>query len=197
VVGQGRLLADDGSEVGVAPGWILHRHPDDELLHVGGDSRAPDPTARRAIVLAGDQLAVPAQDRVGCDQAGELAEPATADDPALDGQASPLVVGEAQAPSAELVAEHAVLLAQEVDDLELTGVNPARHAEDQEPHSFGAHRGTMVALPVIDLGPAMSTTTPGYASHSCRRAFGTRAAYCSSPASGRVWRRALTPVDWA
>ena len=46
--------------------------------------------------------------------------------------------------------EHTVLLAQEVDDLELTGVDPCRHPEDQEPHSFGAHRGTMVALPVRD-----------------------------------------------
>jgi hypothetical protein len=47
----------------------------------------------------------PAQDRVGRDQARELAEPATADDPALDGQASPLVVGEAQPPSAELLVD--------------------------------------------------------------------------------------------
>src|ERR1044071_1982102 len=46
-----------------------------------------------------------------------------------------------------------------------TGRDPARHPEDQEPHSFGAHRGTMVALPVIDLGPATSTTTLGYALH--------------------------------
>jgi hypothetical protein len=44
----------------VAPGRILRRHPDDQLLQVGGDRRAPDPAARGAIVLAGDQLAVPA-----------------------------------------------------------------------------------------------------------------------------------------
>jgi hypothetical protein len=35
------------------------------------------------------------QDRVGCDQAGELAEPATTNDPTLDGQASSLVIIEA------------------------------------------------------------------------------------------------------
>jgi hypothetical protein len=48
-----------------------------------------------------------------------------------------------------LLAEDAVLLAQEVDDLELAGVDPARHPEDQEPHSLGAHRGDMVARLVI------------------------------------------------
>src|SRR5258708_3738257 len=37
----------------------------------------------------------------------------------LDGQASPLVIGEPQPPPAELLAKDAVLLAQEVDDLEL------------------------------------------------------------------------------
>ena len=104
-----------------APGRILRRHPDDELLHVGGDSRTTGPSARRAAVLASDQLAVPAQDRVGRDQASELAQPTMSDGPALDGYAPPLVIGEPQAPPAELLAEDAVLLAQEVDDLKLAG----------------------------------------------------------------------------
>jgi hypothetical protein len=93
----------------------------------------------------GDQLTVPAQDRVGRDQARELAQPATTDDPALGSQASPLIIGEPQPPPAELLAEDAVLLAQEVDDLELAGVDPARHPQDQESHSLGAHRSAMVA----------------------------------------------------
>lgn len=78
----------------VTPGGILRCHPDGELFHVSGHGRTPGPTARRAVGLAGDQLAVPAQDRLGRDQASELAQPATTDDPALDGQASPLVIGE-------------------------------------------------------------------------------------------------------
>jgi hypothetical protein len=95
----------------VPPRRVRGRHPDDQLFHLDGDGRTPEPAARRAVVLAGDQLAVPAQDRVRRDQARKLAEPATTDDPALDRQASPLVVGEAQPPSAELLAEDAVLLA--------------------------------------------------------------------------------------
>jgi hypothetical protein len=58
-------------------------------------------------------------------------------------------------------------------------LDPACHPDDQEPHSFGAHR-TMVALPVIDLGPATSTPTLGYASHS-------------RPASFRHTTRSATP----
>jgi hypothetical protein len=54
---------------------VRRRHLDDELFHLDGDSRTPGPAARRAIVLAGDQLAVPAQDRVGRDKPRELAEP--------------------------------------------------------------------------------------------------------------------------
>ena len=36
------------------------RHPDHELLRVGGDSGTPSPAARRAVVLSGGQFAVPA-----------------------------------------------------------------------------------------------------------------------------------------
>jgi hypothetical protein len=73
-----------------------------------------------------------------------------------------------------LLAEYVILLAQEVDDLELTVVDPARHPADQEPRSFGAHRGTMVALPVIDLEAATRTPTLGYASYFLPAGSGTR-----------------------
>jgi hypothetical protein len=59
-------------------------------------------------------------------------------DPALYGQASSLVIVEGQAPPTVLLAKDAVLLAQEVDDLELAGVDPAGHPHDQKPHGIGA-----------------------------------------------------------
>ena len=49
-------------------GWVNSRHSHNELFVVGSDARTPGPAARRAVVLAGDQLAVPAQDRVRRDQ---------------------------------------------------------------------------------------------------------------------------------
>ena len=83
------------------------------------------------------------------------------DGPTLVSQAPPLIFGEPQAPPAELLAENAVLLAQEVDDLKLAGVNPARHPEDQELNSLGAHRSVMVARLVIHLGVRRAMTSHG------------------------------------
>jgi len=129
----------------VPPGRVLCRHLDDELFHLDGDGRTPGPAARRAVVLAGDQLAVPAQDRVGRDKDRKTRPVDDDRRPGLDGQPSPLVVGEAQPPSAKLLTQDSVLLAQEVDDLQLAGVDPARHRDDQKSHSLGAHRATMVS----------------------------------------------------
>jgi hypothetical protein len=53
----------------------------------------------------------------------------------------------------------------------------------------------MGALPVIDLGPATSTTTLGYASHSCRRDFGTRRRRRSRPASPALRAAATRAVS--
>jgi hypothetical protein len=52
----------------------------------------------------------------------------------------------------------------------------------------------MVALLVIDLGPATSTITLGYASHFCRRALGTRRAG-SVLADGACDRVDLMEID--
>jgi hypothetical protein len=81
------VRASAGAAAELLPQRARENRPREPAARSGG--------ARRAIVLAGDQLAVPAQDRVGCDQPRELTQSATADDPALDSQASPLVIGEA------------------------------------------------------------------------------------------------------
>jgi hypothetical protein len=60
-----------------------------------------------------------------------------------------------------LLAEHAVLIVQEVDDLELAGVDPARHPQDQEPRSLATHRGDMVARLVIHLDVQRTMTSYG------------------------------------
>jgi hypothetical protein len=73
-----------------------------------------------------------------------------------------------------LLAKDAALLAQEVDDLELAGVDPARHAHDQKPHGIAAHRDAMVARMVIRLGARRAMTTLGDTSRFRRLTFGTR-----------------------
>ena len=51
----------------------------------------------------------------------------------LDGQAPTLIVGEAQAPVAQLLPEHAILLAQVLDGELLLLVHPSGHCHQQQP----------------------------------------------------------------
>jgi hypothetical protein len=98
----------------VPPGWVLRRHLNDELFHVDGHGRTPCPAACRAVVLAGDQLAVTSAGSCRASPGPRTPRAGADRQPVLDGQPSPLVVGEAQPPAGELLAEHMVLLAQEV-----------------------------------------------------------------------------------
>ena len=80
----------------VAPSRILAGHPDDELLDFGQHTRATDSLALERP-LQGDELLVPAKDRVGrrdrCVLRGQLAT----EGPASAGEAMEVVID----PSAE------------------------------------------------------------------------------------------------
>ena len=65
----------------------------------------------RAVVLLGDQQAVPAQDRIGCHDAGDVGETPSAEGFAFHGEAASLVVGEANPLGTVRRAEDPVLLA--------------------------------------------------------------------------------------
>lgn len=108
-------LAALGHLVDVTPGGLV------QVFSVGGDARAyitqqgsPNGafqswrTLRRWWLRsprAGDQLVRGSAWRPAAWSTGELAEPATTNDPALDCQASPLVIVRAQAPPSELLAK--------------------------------------------------------------------------------------------
>jgi hypothetical protein len=94
-----------------------------------------------AVVLLGDELAVPAQDGVGGHQSGELFKRTSADESALRGEPPALSVGEAQAPTAELLPQDAVLLLEVRDDLGLAAVHPAREHQEQELQRFSGAFG--------------------------------------------------------
>jgi hypothetical protein len=88
-----------------------------------------------------DELAVPAQDRVGRHQAGELLQDAATKHLALLREPAALCVGEARAPAAELLAQDAVLLPEVFQDLDLAAVHPAREHEEQELQRRDRHAG--------------------------------------------------------
>src|SRR6266540_1484900 len=92
----------------VAPGRVLGGEPDDELPKRRRRTRATNSAASSAVVLGGDEFTVPAQDRVGRHEPGELVQHAAAQHSALHREAAALVVGEPQLPATELLAEDAV-----------------------------------------------------------------------------------------
>ena len=79
----------------------------------------------RAVVLLGDQPAVPAQDRIGCHDAGDVGEAPSAEGLAFHGQTASLIVGEANPLGTVRRTEDPVLLAQVLNDGLLLSIDPA------------------------------------------------------------------------
>ena len=117
---------------GVAPGWAFGCHPDDQPCDLRARVGATRTAPLRPIVLLGDEMSVPAKDRVGRDDAGDLPKGLSADGLALDREASAQVVSEAKAASSELPTEEAVLLHQVVDDAVLVAADPPGVEQQEE-----------------------------------------------------------------
>ena len=94
------------------PGWVLGRHAHDERRDLWLGARATKPSRLRAVVLLGDKAAIPPQDGVRRDDAGDGCKTAPAEDFAFHRQAAALVVGETQTSGSVRRAEHPILLEQ-------------------------------------------------------------------------------------
>jgi hypothetical protein len=120
------------ADASIAPGWILVRHAHDERRDLrlrGRSTRAPH---LRTVVLLGDQCPVPPQDRVGRHDAGDGCKMTTAEDAAVHGETTSLVVGQAQSPRPVHRAENAVLLEQVLNDRLLMAIDPAGEQQEAE-----------------------------------------------------------------
>src|SRR5438552_11450224 len=129
----------------VAPGGILFGHPDNERL----DLLEHTPTTRPANVspLPRDQLSVPPENRVGCDDRRDLTEPATAHPVSRHDQPTAFFIGEAD-PAAEARAEDAVFLNQ-IRDARLPLVGPpAGHGHHEESNRSDIHDGGSLPHPL-------------------------------------------------
>ena len=109
----------------VAPRRVLVRQACDERREIRRCARATRAAHLRAVVLLGDQQTIPAQDRIGGDDAGDVGEAPSAEDVAFHGQAASLVVGEANPLGTVRRAENPVLLAKVVNDGLLLSIDPA------------------------------------------------------------------------
>ena len=111
-----RLVAHLDSQVGhcpdnpaIAPRPVLSGQAEDEFLDLGRLSRASGVSAlARAVELAGDELAVPAEDDIGGDQIGDLGEGLATEALADPGESLALRVGEPEA-AFEAFAKNLVL----------------------------------------------------------------------------------------
>ena len=107
-------------------------HPDDECLDLFRTPGATWSALLAAVVLLVDELSVPTQKRIGCDDAGKLPQGRASHDLGLLSEPPSLGVGEAQPFVAHLFTEYAVLLFEVIDCILLCTIDPTRPHHQQK-----------------------------------------------------------------
>src|SRR4029077_13339652 len=100
----------------VAPTRVHACQRNDQCGKVRLGPRATRASRGRAVVLLRDQRAIPPQNRVRSDDAGDARQPPPAERLTLDRQNAALVVGETDSSMSVRGAQDSVLLQQVVDD---------------------------------------------------------------------------------
>ena len=121
----------------VAPGAIFRRHPYDPLTDLRRHAWPSRAAPRVAVVLAGDQRAMPGEQGVWGHDGPDLCEGAPAEFLGLRGQAHALIVCEPHASWTELLPQDAVLLLEIVDHVALLLMDPARYRDEEKPAGDG------------------------------------------------------------
>ena len=128
----------------VAPGTVIDSHLHHQRFDVGFRARSAGTTAGAPIVLSSDQLSRPSQQSPRSDDRGDLRQRASAEPFGSRREPATLVVRETKSATAELLAQHAILLAQIVDCLLLLLIHPARDGNQHEPKRVeNAHCSTV------------------------------------------------------
>src|SRR6516164_8106284 len=86
-----------------------------------------------SVVLLGDQLPVPSQQGLRCDNAGDLGKSFSSQRFGLYGQSPPLIVIEAHSPATELFSQHPILFAEIFNDLQLAVIHPPGDSDQHKP----------------------------------------------------------------
>jgi hypothetical protein len=113
----------------VAPTRVFLRHAHDELTNVLRRRWSARTTVLAAIVLGRNEVAIPSQERIGCDNGGDLGQRFSTQSLGLDGEPAALILREPESFAAKLGSEHTVLLLEVVDHGMLIAVDPASQAE--------------------------------------------------------------------
>ena len=108
-------IRERATDARVAPRWILDRHPHHEVSHLAWRDRPASTSVGAAVVLPGNQPPVPAENRVGCDDAGDLRQNPPAEFLASHRESTALGVGQAKWTWATLLPEDPILLPKIID----------------------------------------------------------------------------------
>jgi len=110
---------------------ILDSYDEDEPINVGQHVTATGPP-RLEGPLAGDQLPMPAKQRIRRDDGCDLPQDPPAQTMSSGGQSSPVVIGQPQASGTELAAKQAILFHQVGENLSFASVEPTGEDEQQK-----------------------------------------------------------------
>jgi hypothetical protein len=113
------------TDSGVTPARILPRYPHDQASDLRSHDRT-DRSLRGVRPFARDQLAMPAQNRIGCHDRRHLPQQTTAEASPPPRQAAPLLAVKSEFSASEMAPQDAVLLDQIGDDVLLLVIQPAR-----------------------------------------------------------------------
>jgi hypothetical protein len=129
----GAQILECAAKPRVPPRRILASHRQ-KVLHLLTASWQTVSSAPRTtpVVLRGDALAVPPQDRLRRRERRHLGQQLPSKWLSLLGEKSPLGMGEPKTRGAEARAQHAVLGLQELDRLALSATDPAADQQNEE-----------------------------------------------------------------
>ena len=115
----------------IAPRRILFRHPHRQTPNLREHS--PTTLATSGVrPLPGDELPMPAQQRVRSDDGHDLPQPSTAQPIRPHGESAPIGIGQLQASTTQLPAKHTILFEQIPEDFSILAVQPTGQQREQQ-----------------------------------------------------------------
>jgi hypothetical protein len=129
----------------IAPAGIFPRYPDNELTNRFRRARTTRAAVLAPIVLLRDELFVPAQQGVGCHEAGDFFQALPSQCFRLRGQTPTLVVRKTNATAAQFLSKNSILLLQVFDGVLLFPAEPAGDRHEEKLHEIGLHGRILAA----------------------------------------------------
>jgi len=119
-------------DASVSPRPILGGHAHDEITDLRINMRPSGAAIRRAVILGGDEFAMPAQNRVRRHDAAAGVEEPPSKCLALNGESPSLVVVQSNSLARKEFAKDAVFFTEVIDDSGLLTVEPSGERDHEE-----------------------------------------------------------------